>query len=922
MKNLFLLLILIVCSITNSIAQKIPAGMKYQAVARNSSGEVLPSKNITLRIELKGSPDKGGKTYYSEEHAITTNQLGLFDLVVGEGKCGFGVFNSVPWSSEDVWMAVSLKEKGVAFSAVTESRLLAVPYAFHAATAGRLMDNLNAKFADPDPGVPANVWSLQGNIGSDASKDRLGTTDYVDLVIITNNLERMRILANGDIIMKRSLSIGANLTVDSSAYLNKTAGETINYGPLTVDRQSPTLLSGTLTVDGATDLNNSLNVDGPTDLNSRLFVNNLSPSKLTGTLQVDGVTDLNNSFFVNNISPSVLTGTLRVDKDANFKEFVLLDGDRATHESTSTTTGALVVFGGFGLGGNLNVGGESAFGGPVKFAAAVSITDLTESTSTTTGALIVGGGVGIGKRLNVGGDTKFESNLGVIGLSSFDNTTESTAFSNGAIVSLGGVGIAKNLNIGGAFTSVGAATLGISGPTPNYPSKFTVHAASDYAASFKNTGANGVSIQVGATTPNGSNDFVTFRNGSGGVVGRIEGQTLAELNADSDYINDKNAFIFSVVTSSVDLAIAGFEVAQGVVDVIAAASSSTACVGLGVCVTAPIPSFIIAAGTSLVLKIANVASEATSLAGAIVYRDTYVSNRESQIGVTYQSGSADYAEWLPKSNKTERFMAGYIVGMKNGTISLNTQEADKLFAISTKPIVLGNMPEAGNEANFEKVAFMGQVPVHVFGKVKTGDYILPSGKNNGFGIAVTPANMKAEDYDKIVGVAWSESKSDGYGQVNVAIGLNSGEISRVVTKQNKEIVELKSKIKETNSILAKLVPGFAKEARLTAEEIGGPIASNVVPVVPSANVDNHTATHSTAGNIVYFEITRDQELAMFAMAEKLFVENGGDVNTHPFWSKMKTDPSYRESMMVQVQNKFKTALHTHQEINNKYLGNK
>ncbi len=135
----------------------------------------------------------------------------------------------------------------------------------------------------------------------------------------------------------------------------------------------------------------------------------------------------------------------------------------------------------------------------------------------------------------------------------------------------------------------------------------------------------------------GNNDFVTFRNNSGGVVGRIEGQTLAELNADSDYINEKNAFIFDVVTSSVDLAIAGFEVAQGVVDVIAAASSSTACVGLGVCVTAPIPSFIIAAGASLVLKIANAASEATSLAGAIVYRDTYVSNRESQIGVTYQS---------------------------------------------------------------------------------------------------------------------------------------------------------------------------------------------------------------------------------------------------------------------------------------------
>ena len=110
------------------------------------------------------------------------------------------------------------------------------------------------------------------------------------------------------------------------------------------------------------------------------------------------------------------------------------------------------------------------------------------------------------------------------------------------------------------------------------------------------------------------------------------------------------------------------------------------------------------------------------------------------------------------------------------------------------------MPVAGKESDYEKVAFMGQVPVHVLGKVNMGDYILPSGDNNGFGKAVSPAKMKSEDYDKIVGMAWSASNNDTYSQVNVAIGLNTGDISKVVAVQHKEIDELKQKMSETNNL--------------------------------------------------------------------------------------------------------------------------
>jgi hypothetical protein len=65
-----------------------------------------------------------------------------------------------------------------------------------------------------------------------------------------------------------------------------------------------------------------------------------------------------------------------------------------TTESTSVSTGSVVLDGGIGIAKQLNVGGTTN-----KFTAS------TASTSSTTGALVVTGGVGIGGNLNVAGNT-------------------------------------------------------------------------------------------------------------------------------------------------------------------------------------------------------------------------------------------------------------------------------------------------------------------------------------------------------------------------------------------------------------------------------------------------------------------------------------------------------------------------------------
>jgi carbonic anhydrase/acetyltransferase-like protein (isoleucine patch superfamily) len=107
--------------------------------------------------------------------------------------------------------------------------------------------------------------------------------------------------------------------------------------------------------------------------------------------------------------------------------------------STSTSTGAMVVTGGVGVGGRLNVGGAL----DVDAAASVnsmSVTDATVSSATTSGALVVTGGVGVGGAMYIGGSLDVFAAASANSMS-VTNATASTSTSTGAMVVTGGVGI-------------------------------------------------------------------------------------------------------------------------------------------------------------------------------------------------------------------------------------------------------------------------------------------------------------------------------------------------------------------------------------------------------------------------------------------------------------------------------------------------
>jgi hypothetical protein len=127
-----------------------------------------------------------------------------------------------------------------------------------------------------------------------------------------------------------------------------------------------------------------------------------------------------------------------------------------TTDSTSPSTGALVVAGGAGIGESLQVGGNTTVGGSVY------ANGTTQSVSINTGALVVAGGLGVAANANIGGSVVVGGSVSAQ-QASVQSTTDSTNANNGALVVAGGAGVAKTLNVGGA-ANVGGA-LSVTGAT-------------------------------------------------------------------------------------------------------------------------------------------------------------------------------------------------------------------------------------------------------------------------------------------------------------------------------------------------------------------------------------------------------------------------------------------------------------------------
>jgi hypothetical protein len=109
MKKILLYLPLLLLSI--SVYAQAPQGLNYQAVAYNVSGSPVTNQSISVRFSiLDGSAT--GTLVYEETQNPTTDNTGLFSIVIGNGTVVSGIFNSINWGNGSKWLKTEIDITG------------------------------------------------------------------------------------------------------------------------------------------------------------------------------------------------------------------------------------------------------------------------------------------------------------------------------------------------------------------------------------------------------------------------------------------------------------------------------------------------------------------------------------------------------------------------------------------------------------------------------------------------------------------------------------------------------------------------------------------------------------------------------------------------------------------------------------------
>jgi len=160
---------------------------------------------------------------------------------------------------------------------------------------------------------------------------------------------------------------------------------------------------------------------------------------------------------------------------------------KTTTNSTSTSTGALVMLGGAGIacdawiGGDINVAGDMTVSGTltcntVQSATVYTATQNTNATSGVTGSLIAcSGGLGVKCDAYIEGHVISESKIYT------ENTTNATTTTDGSIQTDGGISVVCDIKVGGnvtadCFIGDGSNLTGITGGSgTGYLCKYSGH---------------------------------------------------------------------------------------------------------------------------------------------------------------------------------------------------------------------------------------------------------------------------------------------------------------------------------------------------------------------------------------------------------------------------------------------------------------
>ena len=138
------LLLILLCLPFIGFGQSVPQGINYQAVARDSTGSVLAAENLIIQFSIISDTTIS----WQETHQETTNEYGLFTVIIGQGAStsigGSSSFGVVDWGASTHSLQVEI-DYGNGFIDMGTTDFMSVPYAL---TAGNSQSPNNHDFSN------------------------------------------------------------------------------------------------------------------------------------------------------------------------------------------------------------------------------------------------------------------------------------------------------------------------------------------------------------------------------------------------------------------------------------------------------------------------------------------------------------------------------------------------------------------------------------------------------------------------------------------------------------------------------------------------------------------------------------------------------------------------------------------------------
>lgn len=135
MRKVFSLFLFFSIVFVIGVQAQTPNAFQYQAVIRNTSGEILKGQAVNIRFTIRKAT-VSGSAVVTETHATTTSDAGIVNLQIGMGTSAVGSYGigEIDWTTGVYFLQIEVETNGV-YNTISTQQLLSTPYAKYAQAA-------------------------------------------------------------------------------------------------------------------------------------------------------------------------------------------------------------------------------------------------------------------------------------------------------------------------------------------------------------------------------------------------------------------------------------------------------------------------------------------------------------------------------------------------------------------------------------------------------------------------------------------------------------------------------------------------------------------------------------------------------------------------------------------------------------------